>query len=300
MNVEPETIEGSAMAVTPPPAAAARRRGSRADWALVHAVYLAIVLFFGAPFLWLIAAAFDGSAKAYIRWPEAPTFDNFIYIFQELGFTRALGNSLFVATTTMAITTVVVALSGYSLSRLTFGAKTWLVYGVLVLQTMPLSATMVPIYGLARDLHLRNSYFGLILVHVAIELPFLIWLMKGFFDAVPRYLEEAAWMDGSGRLRAWYDILLPVARPGIGVVAGFSFLNAWAEVLMVLILVDKDRYMTVPLAFYQTYRTAGGYAEVRYELVAAMGVLYVLPVLTLFFATRKLMVRGLMGTTRGM
>jgi ABC-type glycerol-3-phosphate transport system permease component len=200
----------------------------------------------------------------------------------------------------MVITTFIVALSGYSLSRLNFSAKTWLVYGVLVLQTMPLSATMVPIYGLARDLHLRNSYVGLILIHVAIELPFLIWLMKGFFDAVPRYLEEAAWMDGSSKLKAWFDILLPVARPGIGVVAAFAFLNAWAEVLMVLILIDNDHYITVPLAFYQTYRTAGGYTEVRYELVAAMGLLYVLPVLVLFFATRKLMVRGLMGTTRGM
>jgi multiple sugar transport system permease protein len=200
----------------------------------------------------------------------------------------------------MVVSTITVSLAGYSLSRLTFGPKTALVYAILILQTMPISATMVPIYGLARDLHLRNSYLGLILVHAALEMPFLIWLMKGFFDAVPRYLEEAAWLDGRSKLRAWIEILLPVARPGIGVVAGFAFLNAWAEVLMVLILVDDDKYMTVPLAFYQTYRNQGGYAEVRYELVAAMGVLYVLPVIAHFFATRKMMVRGLMGTTRGL
>jgi len=282
------------------PTARRRRQGTRREWVLVHIAYVVIIAFFGSPFLWLLTAAFDGNAKAYIRWPEAPTFDNFVYIFRELDFTRALLNSLFVSTATMIVCTITVALAGYSLSRLTFGPKTWLVYSVLVLQTMPISATMVPIYGLARDLHLRNSYLGLILVHAALEMPFLVWLMKGFFDAVPRYLEEAAWLDGRSKLRAWVEILLPVARPGIGVVAGFAFLNAWAEVLMVLILVDDNKFMTVPLAFYQTYRTSGGYTEVRYELVAAMGVLYVLPVIALFFATRKMMVRGWMGTTRGL
>ena len=121
--------------------------------------------------------------------------------------------------------------------------------------------------------------------------------MKGFFDSVPRYLEEAAWLDGRSKLRALFEIVLPVARPGIAVAAGLSFLSAWAEVLMVIILIDQQSKKTVPLAFYEAFRTAGGYTEVRYDLVAAMGVLYLLPVMLLFFATRRFMVRGLMGTT---
>jgi ABC-type glycerol-3-phosphate transport system permease component len=107
-------------------------------------------------------------------------------------------------------------------------------------------------------------------------------------------------MDGRSKLRAWWEVVMPLAKPGIGVVAGFAFLSAWSEVLMVLILVDDTSYATVPFAFYRTARTGGAYSEVRYELVAAMGILYVLPVLVLFFATRKLMVRGMMGTTRGL
>ena len=287
------------MSASPPPAVH-RRRESPLSWVLVHAALLATTVFFLIPFLWLLTAAFDGSAKTYIRWPASPTLDNFRFIFGQLDFSVALTNSVLVATATMVLTVFAVSLAGYSLSRIAFRHKGWLVYAVLLLQTMPLSATMVPIYGLARQLGLRNSYLGLVLIHTAIELPFLIWLMKGFFDAVPRYLEEAAWMDGRSKWRAWWEVLLPVARPGIGVAAGLSFLSAWAEVLMVLILVDKRSMRTVPLAFYETFRTAGGYQEVRYELVAAMGVLYVLPVLALFFATRKLMVRGLMGTTRGL
>ncbi|HYP60391.1 MAG TPA: carbohydrate ABC transporter permease [Thermomicrobiales bacterium] len=280
-----------------------RRRpeqGSRQEWIVVHVLYLIIVIFFFAPFLWLLTAAFDGDAVAYIRWPAQPTFANFTYVYQNFHIGRALANSLFISTATMLLSVVLVSLAAYSLSRLEFGLKSVVTYGVLVLQTMPLSATMVPIYGLARDLHLRNTYLGLILVHSAIEMPFLIWLMKGFFDTIPRYLEEAAWLDGRSKFRAWWEVVMPVARPGIVVIAGFAFLNAWSEVLMVIILVDDPGKSTVPLAFYQTFRSNGGYNEVNYGLVAAVGVIYVLPVIALFFSLRKMMVRGLMSTSRGL
>lgn len=269
-------------------------------WFLIHLIFLIIATFFLVPFLWLFSAAFDGQAAAYLRWPRQPTLNNFIYLFQELDFTVAIANSLFVATSTMLLTVVTVSLAGYSMSRLDFRYKSWLTYTVLLLQTLPLSATMVPIYGLARQLGLRNSYLGLVLIHSAIELPFLIWLMKGFFDSVPRHLEEAAWLDGRSKLRALFEIVLPVAKPGIAVAAGLSFLSAWAEVLMVIILIDQQSKKTVPLVFYEAFRTAGGYTEVRYDLIAAMGVLYLLPVMVLFFTTRRFMVRGLMGSTRGL
>jgi multiple sugar transport system permease protein len=286
--------------VAVPPRVRPLEGGSRLEWVLMHAVFVVVTLFFLAPFIWLFTAAFDAQAQAYIRWPSVPTLDNFVQIFSRYAFATALTNSVFVAVSTMLLTVLVVSLAGYSLSRIDLRQKAWITYAVLLLQTMPLSATMVPIYGLARELGLRNSYLGLILVHSAIELPFLIWLMKGFFDSVPRHLEEAAWLDGRGKLRALFEIVLPVARPGIAVAAGLSFLSAWAEVLMVLILVDQQSMKTIPLAFYETFRSAGGYTEVQYGLVAAMGVLYVLPVMAVFFATRRLMVRGLMSSTRGL
>jgi multiple sugar transport system permease protein len=274
--------------------------GRLAEVGLVYLVFVAVIVFFLTPFVWLILAAFDPKAGPFIRWPERFTLDNFVFIFRELNFTVAVGNSLFIATSTMLVDVVTVSLAAYALSRLDIRRKDWVMYGVLLLQTMPITATMVPIYGLARQLALRNSYLGLILVHAALELPFLVWLLKGFFDTVPRQLEEAAWLDGRGKLRALFEIVLPVAAPGLGVIAGLSFLNAWSEVLMVLILVDKPEMMTVPLAFYQTFRSAGGYTEVRFELIAAMGVLYLLPVMLLFLATRTFLVRGIAGTTRGL
>ncbi len=286
--------------VVVPPRPRALEGGSVLELVLMHAAFVVIAVFFLAPFVWLFTAAFDAQAQAYIRWPQQLTLDNFVQIFTRYAFATALQNSVFVAVSTMLLTVFVVSLAGYSLSRVELRRKAWITYAVLLLQTMPLSATMVPIYGLARELGLRNSYLGLILIHAAIELPFLVWLMKGFFDSVPRHLEEAAWLDGRTKFRALFEVVLPVARPGIAVAAGLSFLSAWAEVLMVLILVDQQAMKTIPLAFYETFRTAGGYTEVQYGVVAAMGVLYVLPVMAVFFATRRLMVRGLVGATRGL
>lgn len=271
-----------------------------AEGGLIYVVFGVVILFFVTPFAWLFLAAFDAKAGPYLHWPDRFTLDNFAYIFRELDFARAVANSMFVASATMILDVITVSLAAYAISRLQIRRKDWLMYGLLLLQTMPITATMVPIYGLARQLGLRNSYLGLILVHAALDLPFLIWLLKGFFDTVPRYLEEAAWLDGRGKLRALFEIVLPVAAPGLGVVAGLSFLNAWSEVLIVLILVDRSDMMTVPLAFYQTFRSAGGYTEVRYELIAAMGLLYLLPVMLLFIVTRNFLVRGMTASTKGM
>ena len=279
---------------------AGQRRSHPVEWLLIHAAFVLICAFFLAPFLWLFGAAFDENATAYIRWPASPTLNNFVRIFTENDFGLALANSLFVSIATMVLVVITVSLAGYSLSRIELRRKDWITYAVLLLQTMPLSATMVPIYGLARQLGLRNSYFGLILIHATIELPFLVWLMKGFFDSVPRHLEEASWLDGRTRLRALIEIVLPMGRPGLGIAAALSFLSAWAEVLMVIILVDQQSMKTVPLAFYEAMRNQGGYTEVQYGPIAAMAILYLIPVMAVFIGARRLMVRGLMSSTRGL
>jgi multiple sugar transport system permease protein len=278
----------------------AKAKARPLEWILVHLVFLVICAFFLVPFLWLLSAAFDAKANAYVGLPAQPTLQNFVKIFTDYDFAHVLFNSVFVAVATMILVVFTVALAGYSLSRIELRRKDWITYAVLLLQTMPISATMVPIYGLARQLGLRNSYVGLILIHAAIELPFLIWLMKGFFDSIPRHLEEAAWLDGRSRFRALVEIVLPLAKPGLGIAAGLAFLSAWAEVLMVVILIDQDSLKTVPLAFYQAMRTQGGYTEVQYGVIAAMAVVYLLPVMVVFFVSRRLMVSGLMNSTRGL
>jgi ABC-type glycerol-3-phosphate transport system permease component len=153
---------------------------------------------------------------------------------------------------------------------------------------------MVPIYDLAGRLDLYDTYRGLIVTHASLALPLLIWLMKGFFDAVPRDLEEAAWVDGASKLRAWAGVVLPQARPGLAVAAGFSFITAWAEVVLVIILAS-DRLRTIPFAFFNAAER-GDDASVA----AAIGVVYLLPVLILFLVLRRWMVKGIAGATTGL
>jgi multiple sugar transport system permease protein len=293
-------VDQLARSATTEPPPRPKAKAGPLEWIVVHVVFLVVIAFFLVPFLWLLSAAFDAKASAYIQIPVEPTIMNFVKIFTEHDFARVLANSIFVAVATMILVVFTVSLAGYSLSRLDLRRKDWITYAVLLLQTMPISATMVPIYGLARQLGLRNSYLGLILIHAAIELPFLIWLMKGFFDSIPRHLEEAAWLDGRSKFRALIEIVLPLARPGLGIAAGLAFLSAWAEVLMVIILIDQDNLKTVPLAFYEAMRTQGGYTEVQYGVIAAMAVIYLLPVMVVFFMARRLMIRGLMSSTRGL
>ncbi|MEA2514536.1 MAG: multiple sugar transport system permease protein [Thermomicrobiales bacterium] len=267
----------------------------RAEWLAVHTALLLVIVAFGAPFLWIVAAALNRAEVTSWPWPNHPTLANFRVLFDERDAGLALRNSLIVSGSTMVLATVSASLAGYGLSRMTFRRKAVLVYAILLLQSIPLAVTMVPIYDLATRLELQDTYRGLILTHTAISLPLLVWLMKGFCDAVPRDTEEAAWLDGASAFRGWRDVVLPQTYAGIAVVAGFAFANAWAEVLMVVILVKDVAKETLPFQFF--YAADGGRET---QTTAALGVLYVLPVLLLFLALRRLMVRGLVESTQGL
>jgi ABC-type glycerol-3-phosphate transport system permease component len=269
-----------------------RRYRRLGEWLLVQVSLLAVIALFGAPFLWIAAAAFD--AEDGVRpWPGSPTLANVRLLFREKETAPALANSLAVAGATMALTALAAGLAGYSLSRLRIRGTETAAAAVLLLQALPLAATMIPIYDLARRLDLRNTYVGLVLVHTALALPFLVWLMKDVFDAVPRDLEEAAWVDGAAPLRAWVGVLLPNVAAGLGVAAGYAFLIAWSEVVLVLVLADPAELPTIALAFY----LSRGVDE--FPVTAALALLYLLPVLAVFAVAGRLIVRGIATSVSG-
>jgi multiple sugar transport system permease protein len=277
-----------------PPPMAKERYSSRTRW-LTNLGLVLVTLFFATPFLWIVAAAFDHDPGKYVPWPNEPTFDNFRYLWNERDVGHALRNSLFVSVSAMILATILASLAGFALSRLRFRHKTYAVYAVLLLYAIPIAATMVAIYDLADRLDLIDTYYGLILAQTAMILPFLVWLMKGFYDGLPRYLDEAAAIDGRSTWRAWFDILLPLSKTGLAITAGFAFTAAWSEVLLVIIMITQADKATLPLQFFFS---ASGRGDA--QVTAALGVLYLAPVLLLFLVLRRWMVRSLITSTRGL
>ena len=271
-----------------------RSRDSTGMRVLMNAVLLLVAFFFGAPFLWIVAASFDADPGKAVPWPNEFTMANYRYLFDEQETGRALLNSLLVAGSAMVLGTFLAALAGFGLSRIEFRGKGLVTYGIIVLYTLPLAATMVAIYDLAGRLDLIDTYRGLILAETAIMLPFLVWLMKQFYDAVPRYLDEAARLDGRSVFQFWREVASPVARTGIALTAALAFMTAWAEVLLVIILISDADKATLPLQFF--FAADGGGSI---ETTAALAVLYLLPVLVVFLIARKFIVRSLVSTTRG-
>lgn len=277
-----------------PPPIAKERYSSRTRW-LTNLALILVTFFFGAPFLWIIASAFDKGKTKYLPWPSQPTFDNFRALWEDESIRTALKNSLFISLTVMVLATVLASLAGFALSRLRFRQKTNVVYAVLLLYAIPIAATMVAIYDLANRLDLIDTYRGIIIAQTAIVLPFLIWLNKGFYDGLPRYLDEAAAIDGRSTWRSWFDILLPLSKTGLAITAGFAFTAAWSEVLLVSILIYKADKTTLA---YQFFSAAQKFSNT--QVTAALGVLYLLPVVILFLILRRWMVRSLITSTRGL
>ena len=255
---------------------------------LTNAALLLIILIFGAPFVWVVVLAFDREVGATWPWPNDPTLDNFRTLFDKWNIGQALENSLLVVSVTTVLATFLCALAGFGLSRLAWRWTSVAAFGLLLLYTFPLSATMVPVNDIARRMRLDNTYQGLILAQTAVVLPFLIYLMKGYFDAIPRHIQEAAEIDGASRLQAWRQVLLPLVRPGLAVVAGLAFLGAWSEVLLVSAIVLGQPMATVSLRFMTEAQTGQDFT-----VVAALGVLYMAPVLALFLVLRKAIASGI-------
>jgi ABC-type glycerol-3-phosphate transport system permease component len=277
-----------------PPPILEQHYSSRTRW-LTNLALVLVIFFFGAPFLWIIASAFDKGKAKYVPWPSQPTFDNFRTLWEDESIRTALKNSLFISLTVMVVATLLASLAGFALSRLRFSQKTNVVYAVLLLYAIPIAATMVAIYDLADRLDLIDTYRGIILAQTAIVLPFLIWLNKGFYDGLPRYLDEAAAIDGRSTWRGWFDILLPLSKTGLAITAGFAFTAAWSEVLLVSILIYQADKTTLA---YQFFSAAQRFSNT--QVTAALGVLYLLPVVILFLILRRWMVRSLITSTRGL
>ena len=277
--------------------AAKRSVNQRLSSAATYLFLMLLSLFCLIPFAWIFEGALDARASLYLQWPSRLTLDNFGRAFNDSGALTLLQNSLIMALGAVVVVVLCASLAGYTLSRLKFRFKPVLMYGILLAQLIPVTATIVPIYTIFIDLHLTDTYQGMILILATYQLPLAMWIMKSFFDAVPAEIEEAAWTDGAGSLRTIASIIVPLALPGVSAAALFTFIGAWGEFTLPLILLSSQDKLPLSLGIYRSFQA---YYIVDYGQLTAMSLLYLAPSLIFYVITRRYLTRvTVVGATIG-
>jgi multiple sugar transport system permease protein len=240
-------------------------------------VVVAILILF--PIVWMVLTAFKSPVYVYsytVWFP--PTLENFREVFNERWLiSDKIINSTIIAVSTVAIAIPIAVCSAYAFSRLSFPFKRSMFQWILLTQFIPAVTIVLPFYVMFRQLGLLDTYVALIIVDLAIVLPYAIWTIKGFIDAIPMETEEAAIVDGASRARIIWDIVVPMARPGILTAAIFCFIITWNEFLFGYLL---SRQRVVPLSVGIV-----GFVLERgpvWELIAATGIIITIPMF--FFA----------------
>ena len=248
-----------------------------------------IGIIFLIPALWLVLAAFNTRANMSIQIPDEWSLENFLEIFRDSSMMRGFANSLIIAASVTAITDVVAVMAAYPLSRFRprWGHRVTL--ALLFLNSLPASAMMISQYTMLVNFHQINSTIGIILLMSAGATPYAIWMIKNFMDTVSVDLEEAAWVDGASKAQATIHILIPLMLPGFLTVTIYNFIGAWGNFYIPFIMLsDPDKYP----ASVNIYSLFGMHGEVLYGQVAAYAILYILPILILYYLAQDRMSQG--------
>ncbi|HZR43262.1 MAG TPA: carbohydrate ABC transporter permease [Ktedonobacteraceae bacterium] len=262
-------------------------------------IYLILILaglFFLVPMAWPIFASINPAATLAVQWPAAPSLTNFITIISNGLVIAPFANSLIMAVSTMVLVSILAGLAAYPLSRYQFRFKAQLMYLILFVSALPTLALVTPLYAMYVSLNLVDTLQGCILFFVASALPFSIWLMKNFLDSVSVELEEAAWIDGASVFGAFWRVVLPLAAPGLAVVGVWSFLGAWTNFFVPLILLQNQDLMPASVHIYTFF---GSYGQVNYGQLAAYAMLYALPAVALYTLVSRFFVKGISGGLKG-
>jgi multiple sugar transport system permease protein len=260
--------------------------------------YLALLAYLGflsLPFLWLISTAFKPATELgslHPTWiPKDPTLANFRQAFDEQPLLQAAGNSLVAALAAALIAVVIATPMAYVMarhrSRLSTAATGW----VVISQAFPFVLVIIPLFLVLKNLHLINSLFGLVMVYVVWSLPFALWMLVGYVRAVPAELEEAAAVDGAGKLRTLVSVTAPLLAPGIVATALFAFITAWNEFFFALVLLKTPEKQTLPVVLTH-FLGAEGVADLG--PLAAAAFLATIPSLVIFAIIQKRITGGML------
>ncbi|MBA8826029.1 N,N'-diacetylchitobiose transport system permease protein [Saccharopolyspora lacisalsi] len=258
------------------------------------------------PLYWMVLTAFKPRGQIQSSdprpWTSTPTLENFRQVFTADDFGRYFLNSVVVATAVVLLSLLVSFLAAVALTRFRFRGRTVLLVMILIAQMVPVEALTIPLFFLMRSVGSAVPQFGLnhlgslVLVHLAFSLPFAIWMLRGFVAAVPEELEEAATLDGAGRVRFTWQVLFPLVAPGLVAMSVLSFIHAWNDFLFAkTFIISATQNQTLPLAILTFFKPTGN----DWGAIMAGSTLMTIPVLVFFVLVQRHLISGIAGAVKG-
>ncbi|HEY5837188.1 sugar ABC transporter permease [Streptomyces sp.] len=276
-----------------------RGRGERSPAASValHATLLAASAIAVFPVLWIVFISL-GPSSAWQQPGEVLDhlgLENYRFVLLDSHFPRWMLNSVIVAAATTVLGVLISASAGYAISRMRFPGHRPLMWTFLLTQMFPVAVLIVPLYNLLARFDLIDSYLGLILVYCTISVPFCAWMLKGYFDTIPRDIDEAGRVDGLTPFGTFWRLVVPLARPGLAVTAFYSFLTAWGEVAYSSQFMGADHYTLAA-----GIRTFASDQRANWGAMTAASVVIAIPAAIVFLLVQRHLVTGLTaGGTKG-
>jgi len=270
--------------------------GQRAQRTVAYIVLAVLGVVGIAPFLYLLVLSFMSHIEIltqvppqlHFRWATIAT--NYREVLFSRGLLRFVGNSALVVGVSTLIALVIGTPAAYVFSRLPFRGKENIGNTILSMRFMPPIAVAIPIFLMVKEIHLRDTYMGLILPYTAFSLPLIVWIMIGFFDEVPREIDEAALVDGCSHFGLLWRIMLPIVRPGMVTSALFGAIFVWSEFLVALYVIDSGGLQTISLG---AATLISAEHPIDWTISATVGVVTVIPMLIFSLLVQRYIVRGL-------
>lgn len=258
-----------------------------------YTLYALGIVFFLFPVLWVLSMSLRpaGEVLSYPVQiiPRTIVVEPYLIVLQDSQMVTWFLNSLKITILEVIGVLLVVTPGAYAFSRFEFRGRRPLLFGVLFFQMISPVVIVIPMYNMMANFGLLNTHVGLILLYIGLQIPFSIWLLKSYFDTIPKSLDEAAQIDGCNNLQTLWHVLIPVILPGLAVVVIFNFVFSWAEFVMAYTVLNSSKLFTVSIGIFSFQ----GQYSTSYRLIAAASIITILPLLLMFLSLQKYFIKGL-------
>ena len=276
------------------------RRSNLLEGTVSYAVLGTLALIVLFPFYWMIVTSLKSEDQmrslVSMFWPSPVILDNYRQLLAKTEFVSWYGNSVIVSVSSTIVATAIGTLGAYALARLKFLGRGFMASATLITYLVPPSILFIPLYAQIKALGLANSLYGLVATYPSFTVPFVTWLLMGYFESIPEELEESAMIDGATRFGAFYRIVLPLAAPGVLAASLYAFTQAWNEFLYSLVFITDGKLRTLPVGL-ASFITGDVYG---WGYLMAGAVLTTVPVIAAYIYLQKYMVEGLTaGSVKG-